>query len=151
VDNVTLDTALEKLRGTADGDLPQLTENELKALSAFLANLVDREEKSESEQLLCSHIRRVLQALAMAGREDGAREPYTRTKHVLRAAIERILEERFSEITEKDLRAMGNMQKKLAMMAEQEPPSTNEVRLSELLGRCLDRYNEWAQQQTGDA
>ena len=87
VDNAVLNSALEKIRGS--DTVPTLVAEELKALSGYLSHTASKEARTESEELLCRHIRAVLHEQAVAGRQAGAQVPQCRRANTaLRATID---------------------------------------------------------------
>jgi hypothetical protein len=151
VENPFLNTALEKLRGAGQGEMgvPALDSDETKALTEYLNLLSGKAEKSEPEQLLCRHIREVLQQKAIRDRGTAAEEPaYVRTNFALRTAIDRFLRQEYARITAADESLLREVQDRLRRMAEEAAPSPNEIRLAELVGRCLGEFDAWKRTST---
>lgn len=144
MDSEALHSALDKIRGTDDEAPPGLTEEEIGALREYLGHLVSKGDRTESEELLCRHVRAVLQSQAVASRRAASGEPeFNRSNFALRAAIDCFLESRFENVKADQLALLQETRAKLAAMSQGGEPSPNELRLSALLDRCLDAYENW--------
>ncbi len=143
MDQSELNSGLEKIRGGKSDVAVSLTDGEALALSKYLSETVSQGDVSEAGKLLCEHIRATLQARAVQARLAATSVPYKRTNVLLRDVIERFVQGEFRGVTEKEHLLLRETQSRLEAMAENEPPSENQIRLLSLVTSCMASYEAW--------
>lgn len=135
-----LSTALDKFNGGESERVPSLTSDEVQALKTYLKDKGDAPSHPPSEQSLMGRIR----AAVEAANGDGGKSSFHRTNNALRTAIDLFLVKDFPNAKEGDLRILQETQIKLRQMGDGAEPSPNQVRLLQLIERCLENYSEWS-------
>jgi hypothetical protein len=146
LDSRDLSSALGKIRGAEGVEVTSLTEAEAHALASFLSEKSGESQLSEADQLLCRHIRIVLQERAARARTSGNEPPFQRSNLALRAAIDLFMAHDYAAVLQKDIDLLRDTRARLeALVATDSSP--NHVRLSKLIGDCLAAYETWKSTQ----
>lgn len=150
MENGLLSVALDKIRGGDGGAVSSLGDEEAQALSTFLSRKVAETGLSESDQLLCRHIRIVLQERALRIRQSGSEQHFQRTNLALRAAIDLFLARDYGAVLAKDVALLRETQARLSALVATDS-SPNHARLNSLIDGCLNAYGEWRASQNTHA
>lgn len=146
MDSSILSSALDKIRGGEGVEVTSLTDGESQELASFLSEKSSEGPLSEADQLLCRHVRIVLQERAARARRSDQDPPFQRSNLALRAAIDLFLAHDYAAIIQKDLALLRDTRSRLeALVATDSSP--NHVRLSKLIGDCLVAYEDWKSKQ----
>ena len=141
-----LSTALDKFKGEESERVPRLTPEEVKALTIYLNDETEGAGRSEAEQALRERIRSAIDAAS----GEGGGASFHRTNNALRTAIDLFLIKDFPNAKEGDLKVLQDTQAKLRQMEGGEAPSPNQVRLLQLIDRCLENHADWLQTQSAE-
>ncbi len=146
LDSSVLSSALDTIRGTEGVEVTSLTDEESQALAAFLSEKSAESQQSEADQLLCRHIRIVLQERAARARKNGDDPSFQRSNLALRAVIDLFMAQDYSAVLQKDVTLLRDTRTRLeALVATDLSP--NHVRLSNLIAACLAAYDDWTSKQ----
>lgn len=146
MDSSILSSALDKIRGAEGVEVSSLTDVESQALASLLSEKSAESQLSEADQLLCRHIRIVLQERAARARRNGDDPSCQRSNLALRAAIDLFMAQDYSAILQKDVTLLRDTRTRLeALVATDSSP--NHVRLSNLIAECLAAYDDWSSNQ----
>lgn len=143
MENNALSSALEKIRVGEGSAVTALSEDEAHALSGFLSAKTEEPSHTEADQLLCRHIRIVLQERAARLNRPESEAPFQRTNLTLRAAIDLFLAHEYASVLQKDLELLRETRSRLLAMEGTADSSPNHVRLSNLIAECLHNYEAW--------
>lgn len=146
MDSRVLSSALGKIRGAEGVEVTSLTDEESQELASFLSEKSSESPLSEADQLLCRHVRIVLQERAARARRSGQEQPFQRSNLALRAAIDLFMAQDYAAVLQKDIALLRDTRTRLeALVATDSSP--NHVRLSNLIGDCLVAYETWKSTQ----
>ncbi len=146
METTSLSTALDKFRGEESEQVPRLSPEEVQTLSSYLREKADASGLSAEEQAMLKRIRAAISA-ANAGGGEGH---FQRTNNTLRTAIDLFLIKDFPNAKDGDLKVLQDTQAKLRQMSDGATPPPNQVRLLQLIDRCLENYAAWRATQSDE-
>lgn len=146
MDSSVLLSALDTIRGAEGVEVTSLTDEESQALAAFLSEKSAESQQSEADQLLCRHIRIVLQERAARARKAGDDPSCQRSNLALRAAIDLFMAHDYAAVLPKDLTLLQDTRTRLEALVTNDL-SPNHVRLGNLIAECLAAYEDWRSKQ----
>ncbi len=146
MDSSILSSAFDKIRGAEGVEITSLTDEESHALASFLSEKSAESQISEADQLLCRHIRIVLQERAARERKTGDDPSCQRSNLALRAAIDLFMAQDYSAVLQKDVALLRDTRTRLEALVVTDS-SPNHVRLSNLIAECLAAYEDWRSKQ----